>query len=766
MVVDPDHRTTRRPSSAGWPSAALDVVAAGGRRPVDWWVFDADRRRRPARREAGLSRSTVTSRQMRRPLPTERGSSVVTRPVRRRRSDEEAWLAVNNRAFADHPEQGGWTIETLRAARCAEPWFDPDGLPAPRARRRLAGLLLDKVHADARPAARRDLRDRGRSRRSRASGSGRQLTLAGLDSLARPRRRRGHALRRRRQHAPPSRLYERLGFAVHRTATGPIAATSPEPEHQRMTTNTDTNTDDLALDELPRWSVVRSSTSRSTSRSFRRRDGAGRRRRRRASWRAFDEHGVRAIEPRPPSADDGDGGRRGDHGVQRRSAEQFELLEALRLRHRHHRQPRRAGPGAAQRARGDDARSHARCSPASPTGCTRCTRVAAPTPSPPSATRRASTPGRCCASPPRSAHQMSEAEEGLYAELRTTGSSAWNRLQRDVTSQLAADVAFPDGTVDAAADARGARASRRTPTQRCAAPRTTPRWRRGPRSPCRCAAAMNAIKGEANIVNRRRRWDEPARRVAVRQRRRAGDVRRDAVGRRSTRSPTSGAGCAPRPGCTATPAALRWCDLIAPLPVAPARAELGRGHRRRARRVRRATARSSAASSTGRSTSAGSTPAHATARAAERSACRSSTTARSCCSTGRAALDSAQTTAHELGHAYHNTTLAAPHAAAAPAADGARRDGEHLLRDARRRGRHSPASTATERLAAARRRPHRRHPGRRRHPQPLPVRDRGVRPPPARTLGVSELDELMLQAQADAYGDGLDQATRTRTCGC
>jgi oligoendopeptidase F len=36
----------------------------------------------------------------------------------------------------------------------------------------------------------------------------------------------------------------------------------------------------------------------------------------------------------------------------------------------------------------------------------------------------------------RAAHQMSEAEEDLLAELATTGSSAWNRLQRDVTSQL------------------------------------------------------------------------------------------------------------------------------------------------------------------------------------------------------------------------------------------------------------------------------------------------------------------------------------------
>ena len=37
---------------------------------------------------------------------------------------------------------------------------------------------------------------------------------------------------------------------------------------------------------------------------------------------------------------------------------------------------------------------------------------------------------------------------------------------------------------------------------------------------------------------------------------------------------------------------------------------------------------------------------------------------------------------------------------------------------------------------------------------------RGVRPArQQRTLGVSELNELMLGAQADAYGDGLDQST-------
>ena len=96
----------------------------------------------------------------------------------------------------------------------------------------------------------------------------------------------------------------------------------------------------------------------------------------------------------------------------------------------------------------------------------------------------------------RAENQMSEAEEHLYAEMAVTGSSAWSRLQRAVTSQLTIEVDLPEGvTTLPLTAARGLATHPDSFVRRAAYDAEMWAW---PRIATTSAAAMNAIKGEAN----------------------------------------------------------------------------------------------------------------------------------------------------------------------------------------------------------------------------------------------------------------------------
>ncbi|NLU77246.1 mycothiol synthase [Micromonospora sp. HNM0581] len=148
------------------------------------------------------------------PLPGTRLPDGVTLRAFRPGSDDEAWLTLNARAFADHPEQGRWTAEDLRV-RSNEPWFDPAGflLAVESATGRLLGFHWTKVHERPGSARIGEVYVLGVEPSAHGGGLGRALTTAGLAYL---RDRRG--LDRVMLYVDESNtgavaLYERLGFA-------------------------------------------------------------------------------------------------------------------------------------------------------------------------------------------------------------------------------------------------------------------------------------------------------------------------------------------------------------------------------------------------------------------------------------------------------------------------------------------------------------------------------------------------------------------------
>jgi mycothiol synthase len=222
LVVDPERRDRSTEIGTALVEAAVDAVAAAGGGKLHLWVTHADHEDDAVAANAGLRKGRDLY-QMRRSLPVGEPYQLVTRPFVPGQ-DEDAWLDANNRAFAGHPEQSGWTRETL-AARMREPWFEPAGFLLHEEDGRLAGFCWTKIHVDHAPPI-GEIYVIAVVPGFQGRGIARPLVLAGLDSLA--QRGAGIGMLYVDAANPAAlKLYRGLGFDVHhvdRAYVGVIAS--------------------------------------------------------------------------------------------------------------------------------------------------------------------------------------------------------------------------------------------------------------------------------------------------------------------------------------------------------------------------------------------------------------------------------------------------------------------------------------------------------------------------------------------------------------
>ncbi len=105
------------------------------------------------------------------------------------------------------------------------------------------------------------------------------------------------------------------------------------------------------------------------------------------------------------------------------------------------------------------------------------------------------------------AHQMSEAEEDLAAELSLTGGRAWARLHGEITARLTVTVTVPGGEPRRLpmSAVRGLATSPDAEVRAAAFAAELAAWET---VAVPLASGLNAFKGEANTFNRRRGWTD------------------------------------------------------------------------------------------------------------------------------------------------------------------------------------------------------------------------------------------------------------------
>nr|WP_297424687.1 mycothiol synthase [uncultured Actinotalea sp.] len=215
LVVAPDHR--RRGVGRALLDAAGQAARATGRPGVVVWAHGDLPGARALAAAAGLA-VTRELWQMARPLsaddaaddPPATPDGVAVRPFVVG-ADEGAWVAVNARAFASHPEQGRLTRADV-VAREGEPWFDAADLLLAERDGRLVASVWMKVEPGSGTG---ELYALGVDPDEQGSGLGRYLTGLVVRHLAAQDLERAE-LYVEGDNEPAIRTYARAGFARSR----------------------------------------------------------------------------------------------------------------------------------------------------------------------------------------------------------------------------------------------------------------------------------------------------------------------------------------------------------------------------------------------------------------------------------------------------------------------------------------------------------------------------------------------------------------------
>jgi len=121
------------------------------------------------------------------------------------------WLALNNKIFEKHPDQGNWVMADLEN-RMNEPWFDAEGFFIATNKKKIVGFCWTKIHHDfvnQDPIG--EIYVVGVDPENTKNGLGKALTITGLDYLVKKNLKQA-MLYVDADNGPALAMYQGLGF--------------------------------------------------------------------------------------------------------------------------------------------------------------------------------------------------------------------------------------------------------------------------------------------------------------------------------------------------------------------------------------------------------------------------------------------------------------------------------------------------------------------------------------------------------------------------